>query len=97
MKYILTHFYSFNLLVVIRQDIHVRIPITNQEIIRGFKGDEFVHFNLIYLLAKKYLYQCRCSVTFPGIETFKSQLYNLIETERGIYIMKINLGRDISR
>jgi len=34
--------------------LHVRIPITNQEIILGFKGDEFVHFNVTYLLVKKY-------------------------------------------
>jgi len=46
---------------------------------------------------KEYLYQCRCSVTFPGIETFKSQLYNLIETERGIYIMKNQRDRYLDR
>jgi len=33
--------------IYIHSKLHVRIPITNQEIILAFKGDQFVHFNVI--------------------------------------------------
>jgi hypothetical protein len=77
--------------------LRVRIPITNQEIILGCKGDELSHINVIYLLAKKYLYQCRCRGTFPRIETFIAQLHNLIDTEKGIYVMKNQYDRYLNR
>ena len=54
-------------------------------------------FNIIYLLAKKYLYQCRCKSTFPDIAAYKLQLQKLINTEKGICVMNnqmdIYLGR----
>ena len=77
--------------------LNVHIPITNQEIILGFRGEDLATFNIIYLLAKKYLYQCRCKSTFPDIAAYKLQLQKLINTEKGICVMNnqmdIYLGR----
>ena len=65
----------------------VRIPMTNEEIILGLKGDNVARFTIIYLLAKKYLYQCRCNNTFPVMKIYLIQLRNLIDIEKGIYTM----------
>ena len=57
----------------------------------GMQGGDLATFNIIYLLANKYLYQCRCKSTFPDIDTYKLPLTNLIDTEKGICVMNNQL------
>ena len=49
---------------------------------------EMAPINVIYLLAKKYLYQCRCRNQFPTLQYFKKHLECHLQTEKDIYVSK---------
>ena len=81
----------------LHRTLRVHFPITNQEIILGFKGDDLSTINVIYLSAKKYLYKCRCSQSYPRIETYIPQLKILINNEKGIYVLNNNYEKYLDR
>jgi DNA polymerase I-like protein with 3'-5' exonuclease and polymerase domains len=60
----------------------------NKQIIFGCNEKTLLHLNVIYLLAKQYIYKCRCRETFPTIQQYILQLGNLLEIEKYTYTLK---------
>ena len=77
--------------------LNIRIPITNKQIIFGCSDRSLSSFNTIYLLAKKYLYECRCRNTFPTIQNYTQKLEKYIEMEQGVYVLNDQLSVFLDR
>jgi hypothetical protein len=54
--------------------IDTHITLTKQDIILGCNGTNMEQWNLIYLLGKRYLYNCRCDNIFPAVNRYTLQL-----------------------
>ena len=69
----------------------VLIEPTAIEIIFGFPNEDLSMLNVVYLIAKEFLYKCLYSDIFPSVPTFHYFLMDYICTERHIALRKQQL------
>ena len=66
----------------ISQHANLYINFTIAEIILGWAPKELAIFNLVFLIAKKYIYDCKCINSKPNIYLFKYKLKSYYEAEK---------------
>ena len=63
---------------------HTKIDPNVLEIIIGFQNENFVMFNAVYLLAKKYICSCSSAQKFPNLTAFKNCIRQFLLVEKSI-------------
>ena len=54
------------------------------EFLFGSGKPDMIFFDQIYMLAKQYIYNCKCLVIFPSLDAFKRRLFHLRDIENVI-------------